>query len=56
MTVIRHLEFYGSNNWYFEKPCQSSINADVIVLISFSENRVLATDRQTEKQMDSIDA
>ena len=56
---ICHLEFQGSNDGLFEKPLQVINKDHSAKLHSFCENRVFcifATDRQTNKQMDSIDA
>jgi len=56
MADLRHLEFYGSNNEFFENPYRTCYRSSIdIILLSFWENRVfmyafLATDRQTDKQ------
>jgi len=60
MADLRHLEFYGSNNGFFEKPVYDFlyvVNGDRSTkLLSFWENRVFAfrqqTDRHTERQTD----
>ena len=61
MADIRHLEFYGSNNGFLEKPCTTSyrsligtiaINWLVIEKIAFSHFGDRQTNGQADKQMD----
>jgi len=58
MTAVSHLEFYWSNNGFFEKPMYRSYNRDhSSKLISFLRKSrfcvcILATERRTNGQAD----
>ena len=60
MADLRHLGFQGSNNGFFEKPMQAYDFIQVVnrhhsyKLLSFSENRVFAFCRQTDRQTDKL--
>jgi len=66
MADLRHLGLYGSNNGFFENPMydfyRSSIDTIALTCLALRKSRfcILATDRQTnrqtDEQMDSIDA
>jgi len=62
--ILAVLDFWGSNNGFFKNPnyitsCRSSIDTVALNCLVFEKNAffcILATDRQTDEQMDSIDA
>jgi len=64
MADLSHLGFPGSNNGFFEKPMydflyRSSIDTIALNCLVFEKIAffcILATDRQTNKQMDSTEA
>ena len=64
MVDLSHLGFPGSNNGFFEKPMydflyRSSIDTIALNCLVFEKIAffcILATDRQTNKQMDSTEA
>jgi len=57
MADLRHLEFYGSNKWFFEKLMywRTSYRSSTET-IALNCLCILATDDRTDVQMDSPDA